>query len=780
MLPPRATAALLAATLVPLAGALGAATPGRAPEPDRTAPAAGTAVADAFADRVAPVLAAHCASCHDADELAGELDLARFRGERDALREPEVWSDVARMLRRGKMPPEVAETRPDEAEVRAVLDWIEARVEVAAPDASAARAGRTTARRLNRYEFENAVLDLFGVAFDATGTLPADGVSHGFDVIGASLSMPPLLFEKVFDAAERVAAEAVPDDAQLREERRTADRMELEGGARARGADHVRMNSYGVATARFDVARTGDYLVRFSAAAEQAGPDPARVGVAIDGEVVAVVDVTAERQDGPAMHEVAVRLAAGPRRVSATFVNDYYRPEDPDPRNRDRNLVLYDLALSGPTDAPIATPFEARYVEDGDWDDGKRGARRVVERVARLAWRGPVTRNQVSALLQVAPRGAEPREVVRAALVAVLVSPRFLYRVEHDADEGTRALDGHETATRLAAFLWASVPDEALLDAAASGALDDADGVSRQVDRMLRDARSSRLAASFAAQWLQLRRLDAAAPDPARFPDWDDALADSMRRESEAFFEAVLRERRPIAELLDADFTFVDERLARHYGIAGVQGDALRRVAIPPHLAGVRGGLLGQGASLVATSMPTRTSPVVRGKWVLEALLATPPSPPPPGVDSIDEAVRDGRAKSVREQLELHRSKRACQVCHEPMDGLGFALENYGPTGAWRESEDGAPIDARAELPGGVRFEGPGGLRARLLEGDAFRRGLARHLATYALGRGLTDADRDAVDALSAALPADADLHALIHAIARDDLFLRHRRGDDE
>lgn len=735
---------------------------------------------DDFTRRVAPVLAAYCVECHEPEDPAGELDLTRFRSASEALSEPELWREALWLVTEGEMPPAAASAHPSADDLAPLVEWIREHHEPLPARESDATAGRTTARRLNRYEYQNAVLDLLGIDFDAVEVLPADGVGHGFDVLGDVLSMPPLLFEKTFEAAERIAAEAVPLTSRYGEEARVASELEVEGGAALReGQGVISMYSVGTATGSFEVPRRGEYVIRVRAYAQQAGPDPARAAISIDGREVERVDVTATTDDA-ADYDVRALLEAGECRLSARFVNDYYQPDDPDPRQRDRNLYVSRISLLGPTDAPLRTPFEARYVRGDELERGATGVRKVVERVARLAWRGPVSRNQVAGLVQLAPRGSSAQEQLRVALTAILVSPRFLYRLEPDAEAASRALDGEELATRLAAFLWSSVPDEELLDAAQHERLDDADGLAAEVDRMLEDARSSRLAVAFAGQWLQLRRLDDASPDPQRFPAWSEELRNSMRRESEAFFEAVLRERRPIAQLLAADFTFVDERLAQHYGIEGVHGDALQRVRIPVHLRGVRGGILGQAAPLVATSMPTRTSPVVRGKWVLEALLATPPPPPPPGVDSIDASIKDGKAASVREQLEIHRKKRACAVCHEPMDGLGFALENYGPTGAWRETENGAPIDTRAELPGNVRFEGPAGLRTELLRGDAFLRGLAHQLATFALGRGLTAHDRAAVERIVAALPPDPDLHDLIQALVADELFRHHRRGDHE
>jgi len=728
------------------------------------------ATVDGYRESVLPLLEEHCVDCHSPPEPEGGLDLVPFATEGAALDAPELWWRVREELREGRMPPVTVRSRPAEASITRALDWIQAaaaRGDLPEPERPP---GRTTLRRLNNTELRHALLDLLGVDDPGLAELPADGVSHGFDVIGETLSMPPIHVEKCFAVAERVAWAALPPEgtARLEERRFAPGELELSDPDFFRErAPVVWMFTNGSASALVSIERSGEYLLRARVGATRAGPDLARLDLAFDGNRLGRFEVEADPRE-PETVEARLRLEVGAHRLSAGFVNDYYEPENPDPERRDRNLALHDLTLVGPLDAPLRTPFEQRYLPEGQ----PLEAATVAARLARLAWRGGVGPEDVEALLALAPPEAGERERLRTALTAMLASPRFLLRVEPEPDGPWRELSDFELATRLAAFLWRSVPDETLLERATSGALASRAGRAAEVDRLLRDARASRLTRDFARQWLQLGRLDASSPDPLRFPTFDEGLRASMRRESELFLEALLREERPTSELLLANFTFVDARLARHYGLRGVEGDAHRRVAVPPELRDQRGGLLGQAAILTATSHPARTSPVRRGKWVLEALLATPPDPPPPGVDSL-EAGAAASAATLRERLELHRADAACAVCHAPMDGLGFALEPYDAVGAWRERDEDEAIDANAELPGGVRVDGPAELRAELLRDGRLARGLLRHLTTFALGRGLVERDLEAVDEVLAALPEDPTLRELIHAVVELEAFGR-------
>jgi len=722
---------------------------------------------DDFAAHVRPVLERHCLECHAGEDPSGDLDLACFRTAEDALASGD-WRRVRRMLAEGRMPPAIVAERPTDVEVAQVLAWIE-RNGAAGPALDSG--GDVTLRRLNRFEFQNAVLDLFGIAYPAAELLPADGVGHGFDVVGETLSMPPVLFEQLFEAAEAIAHAALPPAgaAEHPAHRIGASRLDTSEGNRfVERADRVVLSSNSRTTAYLPIELGGEYLVRVQACEQHAGPEPARMDVLVDRDPIRRFDVTAA-PDEPATHEVRVRLAPGEHAFAAAFVNDYYRPEAEDPADRDRNLHVSWIEVVGPVDVPRVTPFELLF------RPRERPVEEVVAEVARLAWRGRADDADVEALLGLTGADEPDDERLRAALTAILASPRFLFRPEPPPAAGTsRALTPEELATRLAAFLWSSVPDRRLLDA--GEALLDPRGLRAEVERMLRDARASRLATAFAAQWLQLSRLEQSSPDPSLFPSFDEDLRTAMRLETELFFEAILREGRRVSELVAADFTFVNERLARHYGFPGVTGSEMRRVPVPSHERDERGGLLGHAGLLTATSNPTRTSPVLRGKWVLEALLATPPLPPPPGVGVLDESAA-ARAAPLRERLELHRADPGCAACHAPMDGLGFALENYDAVGAWRARDGELPIDAAGTLADGRTVDGPGGLARHLLRDDALLRGLLTHLATFALGRGLVARDRAALDALVLELGPDPVLADVLAGIVALDAF-RRRYGE--
>ena len=414
---------------------------------------------------------------------------------------------------------------------------------------------------------------------------------------------------------------------------------------------------------------------------------------------------------------------------------------------------------------------------------------KIVRRLAARAYRRPISDRELARLMKIIVaarvRGESTEAAVQIALESILVSPKFLFRVELDSDApgatAIRALNEYELASRLSYFLWSSMPDDELFELAARSKL--RENLDRQVPRMLRNPKAKALVQNFAGQWLQLRNLDLASPDKGRFPAFNDELRQAMRTESEMFFESIVHEDRSVLDMLDADFTFLNERLARHYGIEGVKGDNFRRVSLP---AGegegggeIRGGVLTQAAMLTVTSNPTRTSPVKRGKWIMVNILGTPPPDPPPGVPALREGRRATLAGTVRQRMEQHRSDPNCAVCHKEMDALGFALENFDPVGAWRTKDGRFPIDAAAQLPDGRSVDGPQGLKAVLRSGkEPFTRCLTSKLLTYALGRGVESYDKRTVDAIVAAAKAnDYKFSTIVMGIVHCDAFQK-RRGE--
>ncbi len=749
-----------------------AAGPARSQEP--AAPHA----AEPLRETVLPFLARHCFVCHGGDAPEAELDLAGLAAqEPHALVErTELWRRVRERLQKDEMPP-AGEPRPAEEARRAVLAGLDA---LLPGNAVEPEPGRVTLRRLSRTEYENTVRDLLGVDFDAGETFPADEVGYGFDNVGDALSLSTLLFEKYLDAAERIAELALVDPLRSPPPERRLEGGDLENGeGNSRDAARHVLYSNGAVRAVHAFPRDGEYRLEIGAWAEQAGGESARLALTLDGEELGRFDVTAAG-GATAPHGLVARVPRGEHALGAAFLNDYFQPDDPDPANRDRNLIVEWIRVQGPLDPPVLAPFQRELLERLQAGTPQT----VVRRLAERAYRRPVTDEELEPLLALSLTGESIEESLRNVLVALLVSPRFLYRVELDpapveGAAGARDLDDFELATRLSYFLWSSLPDERLFELARRGELARDETLRRETERLLRDPRASALAESFAVQWLQLAGLERARPDAERFPAFDDELRASMRAESELFFEAVLREGRPVRELLEADFTFVDERLARHYGIPGVRGTKPQRVstALAP---GLRGGLLTQAGVLTVTSNPTRTSPVLRGKWILETLLGTPPPPPPPGVPDLAEGAEAERDASLRERLERHRADPACAACHAGMDPLGFALENYDAVGAWRERDGEHAIQASGLLPersafgGGQAFDGPRELRALLARDAAFLRALVEKLAAYAVGRGLEPGDAAAIDGLLATLAGpETTLPDIIHGLVRLDLFRR-------
>jgi hypothetical protein len=720
---------------------------------------------DDFQPKSKAFLERYCSECHSGADAEGEFTIAlAAEAPERALDE---WRAIRRQLASGKMPPRKAK-QPPKAEREALLA---AAASFLAEHTPAVDPGAVTLRRLNRTEYRNSVRDLCGVELEVEEWLPPDEVGYGFDNIGDVLSMPDILLEKYVDAAERVAARAIGIADPLRPPALRVRDEDVQHSEKFKNGDGGwGLYTNGFVGADVPIGRRGEYLLRARAWASQAGDEAARMEFRLAGKRVAAHDVLAAHGD-PLLYETRVELEPGAVRFEAWFVNDFWNPDEPERSKRDRNLNVEWLEIAGPVGALVPTEFQRRLLGE------ERGAKEVVEQLARRAWRRPVRGDEVQRLLALAPRGSERELVVRTALEALLSSPHFLFRVERDpaglAPGAVRDLDGYELATRLGYFLWSSSPDEALLDAAERGELADAELRAGHVRRMLRDARASELTRNFAAQWLQLRQLERATPDASRFPSFDEDLRTAMRAETELLFEAVLREERALGELLDPDFTFLNAPLARHYGLEGVRGEPMQRVRLDAEQRAVRGGLLQHASVLTVTSNPTRTSVVKRGKWILETLLGAAPLAPEPGVDSLDESVEAVRSASLRERLAKHREDAKCAVCHERMDNLGFALEHYDPTGKWRTQADGFAIDASGEFEDGARFVGAAALERRLAGDPAFVRCALEKLAVYALGRGLRPADEPALEAALASLPRDPTLSALILAVVELDAFRR-------
>ncbi len=730
----------------------------------------------AFGHWVQPFLARYCLECHAGDAASADLRLDLFEHAPRQPAELQLWDKIAQRLRDGDMPPRRAAQHPEPEERERIIAWIEQARQQLPP--AARDPGRVTLRRLNRYEYERCVHELLGVVLPLARDLPVDDAGYGFDTIGDVLSLPPMLLEKYLDAAERASAAALPVIQPL------SSRFEAEDCERTvRGGlvgDFQVLVSNGEVEAQVVLPCAGDYLLRARAYGQQAGPELVEVALLVDGEPLLLHELAAER-DEPAVIEGRFRLEAGRRQLAFAFRNDYFDPENEDPSQRDRNLAVDWLEIEGPLALPAPTASMQRLLrgvpeEPERWEEA---ARVVLSPLAVRAFRRPVREEELEQLVRLVLLAGEQQlpflQGLQYAVQAILVSPHFLFKVERqpaaEDPQAIQPLDEYELATRLAFFLWSSLPDEALLAAAERGVLRAELG--GQVERMLDDPRAFALVESFAAQWLGLRELDALRPDPQRFAGFDEALRAAMRQETEMFFEAVMRENRDVRDLLDADFSFVNGRLAEHYGIPGIEGARFRRVRLPD----TRGGLLSQASILSLTSTATRTSPVLRGKWVLVSLWDAPPPPPPPEAGDLPEVEHGAEPLSVRERIERHRRDPVCASCHQLMDPLGFALESFDAIGAFRSNEDGQAIDTRGEYKG-VPLDGAADLRRYLRSrGEDFVRCLARKLLIYALGRGLSADDLLAIDALVVRLAPHYRFAELIVALVQLDAF-QLRRGE--
>lgn len=747
------------------------------PKPARPSP-------QEFQDTVLPLLKQHCFACHGSGKQAGGLALHQFADVGSVTRQRSVWEGVLEMLQSEVMPPEDRPALPPE-DRKKLVRWIEGTLFFVDCDLER-DPGRVTVRRLNRAEYNNTVRDLLGTNLRPADQFPSDEVGEGFDNNGDVLSLPPLLLEKYLDAAEQLAEAALPAaDTPRQGLSKRGSKLKLTGGGNHLG-DHVLLHSTGDVAAAFELPRAGKYVVRVAAAGQQAGDETAKMRVEIrqkdqPPEKLETFEVEAALGD-PKGYEVEASL---PKKleISAAFINDYYNPAAADPKQRDRNLAIYRIEVLGPLGEPPPSPFPV--VRPSDQVPLAKAAAATLEPLMRRAFRRPIEPSEVEPYVQLASlavqRGESYEQGLRVAVAGVLVSPHFLFRIESDPlpdnPQGAHFLSHHELAVRLSYFLWSSMPDKALFDLAEQGKLHDTVVLRAQVARMLKDPRARALAENFAAQWLNLRNLELITPDPQQFPEFSPELRADMREETLEFFAQLVANDGNLFELLNGNYSFLNERLANLYGVAGVEGAQLRRVDWP---AGVqRAGVLTHASTLTLTSNPTRTSPVKRGKWIMENILGTPPPEPPADVPELAATQRAAPNATLRQQLEIHRQNPNCAVCHVKMDALGFGLENFDAIGRWREREGQTPIDATGTLPSGEAFGRPLELIEILAKRrEAFRRTLAEKLLTYALGRGLKYYDRCAIDSMIQQVAQQDDrFSALVNEIVLSEPF-RRRRGD--
>ena len=722
---------------------------------------------DEYATIARPFFDAHCVRCHGADDARADLRLDRANS---TAGDDVDWEWLLELVDNHDMPPP-GEEAPSDAERETFVAWLTADLRQGASAPTALP--RSPLRRLTRAEYRGAARDLFGMDLDVSRFLPEDVVGHGFDHVASSQSLGEADFVRYLEAAEALAGMAIPTRTTGPPRVRRVPPSEIRSSG---GGDRVARQSHsGDAAAAVFLPGGAEYIVRARVYGEQAGPDPCRVKLFAQGAKRSeALDVT-ETEDEPRTIEARFAVPRGGRvSVGVEFLNDYYDSSAEDPGDRDRNLVVEWIEIEGPFGEIVPSPFaESLLARVDDAGGGRRGLRKVCADLAAIVWRTDEVRGKdVKRLLQLSNASDEPLVRLRVALTGMLASPRFLFREE--AGEGrvderdSQALRSIDVATRLAGFLWSSVPDENLFRRAAKSNLSEPAQAAECAAAMLDDPRSDAFIDGFAEQWLQLRGLSDRWVKRSEFPDFDGVLRRAMREETKRVLRDSFRNERSLWDLVDGEMTIVNERLAEHYGIDWPDGESWQRLSLADT---PRRGLVGHASVLFLTSDATRTSPVKRGKWVLDVLLGSAPPPPPPGVDSIDDEEQRSGGLTLRETMEAHRADPACASCHSRMDPIGFGLEGFDAIGAFSPPEG---ADLSGELPDGTRFDGSIELAAVLREDDRFLRATVERLLVYALGRGLERADRGTVDAVLAELdPESPTLRQAILGVVKSDAFLR-------
>jgi len=761
------------------------------------------------------VLDRYCVTCHNTRLKTAGLQLDTL-DPGDVRENAAVWEKVVTKLRTGEMPPP-GRPRPDAVAYQAVVSALESALDAAA--ASKPYPGRVPVHRLNRVEYANAVRDLLGLEIDGRSVLSSDEADQeGFDNVASVLSVSPSLLENYLSAARTVSRLAVGDPAR----RPVIDTFKISKALvqDERLGDDLPFGTQGGVLIRHNFPLDGEYTIKVLLRRQEYDyiigmGEPHQIDFRLDGVRLKRFTVGGEAkgmtmpenfagntQGDPEfeeyMHtadahlEVRVPVNAGLHEVGVSFVRRLWEPEgilQPPQTGFGRttneyyhgNPAVEIVSIGGPYGAPAVGDSPSRrrmfVCRPKTVAEEEPCARTILSTLAARAYRRPVTDRDLQPLLDFyssarADGGFDAG--IQRGVERILAAPSFLFRIEHEpagAAAGTAyRLSDLELASRLSFFLWSSIPDDELRNAAARGSLRDPAALEQQVRRMLRDPRSSALVDNFAARWLELSKLPGVVPDTELYPEFDENLRDAMQQETRLFVGSQLRENRSVLELLTADYSFLNARLAAHYGIRNIYGDHFRRVTFTD---AKRGGLLGQASVLTVTSYPNRTSVTMRGKWLLANLLGAPPPPPPADIPALKEAGAEGQPRSLRERMEMHRSNPACASCHQRMDPLGFALENFDADGKWRTISDGAPIDPSATFPDGTRFEGVVGLRSLMVSHkEDFVRTLGGKLLAYAIGRGLDHHDMPAIRGIArAAGTADHSWSSIITAIVTSTPF---------
>jgi hypothetical protein len=770
--------------------------------------AAGAGLLSAQSPSVSPqhaLINQYCVTCHNEKAKTAGLMLDKLDIDH-AAEHAESWEKVVRKLRGGMMPPQ-GMPRPEQAKIDGLITWLETSLDQAA--AAHPEPGRSALHRLNRTEYANAIRDLLGLKVDVTALLPADDESNGFDNIAEVLRVSPSLLEAYLSASREVSSLAVGDpktgpiSQSIQVPPDLAQDEHIEGlPLGTRGGILIHHNFPLDADYEFNVILLRN-IVGYLTGMEF----PHQLEVSIDGQRVFLAPVGGEEDlklvdtnlalagdTLDARLKTKVHMKAGPHDVVVSFLRrDSAESDEPlQPFTRELDLqnmngipLIDHVQITGPFNAtgPGDTPSRQRIFvcTPANSKDEVPCAKRILGTLARRAYRRPVTDSDMETLLSFYQAGKNQGNFesgIENALRLILASPKFLFRSEPDPARMAAGSVYHvsdlDLASRLSFFLWSSIPDDELLNVAAQGKLKDPAVLDREVRRMLADPKAEALVNNFAEQWLFLRNVQSVAPDEATFPNFDDNLRQSYKRETEMFFESIVKEDRDVMDLLTANYTFVNDRLAKQYNIPNVYGSQFRRVTLDGlNDNGARRGLLGQGSILSVTSYPTRTSPVLRGKWIMENVMGTPPPAPPPNVPALKDQAQGGKVLSIRQLMEEHRKNAPCSTCHKVMDPLGFALESFNAVGEYRTKDASGPIDSSGQLADGTKIDGVVGLRQALLKHPEYFVGtLTEKMLTYALGRPLEYYDMPVVRGIvQAAARNDYHFSSLITGIVKSEPF---------
>jgi hypothetical protein len=757
-----------------LAGAFVLAIPATPPAPKPSIDAVG------FESKVRPILKTVCAGCHNPQVMSGDVNLVPYLDPATVFGDRAAWEKITQKIEAGEMPPRGV-PRPPQDQMNALVHFIQGEFDKAdaavRPDP-----GRVTAKRLNRNEYRNTIRDLLGVDFRADKDFPTDDSGYGFDNIADILTVSPLLMEKYLDAAEAIASRAMGADPLPKKPIETTCELKTKT---------LRRLDYSTVEASQRIDFDGEYNVIFGFPGERpADAKPVKMAFYMDGQLLHTMDVETKPSglvyfnpfsDG----EMRLYLPEGDHVFRAAFLNDDFVSQftsDKDAYSDKKNKFIGSITFVGPYASKVEKASR-KAILICDPAAGAACVERIVANLAHHAYRRPAAKSEVAGLMKFVnlakAQGQSTEQGIQLALEAMLVSPEFLFRIERDPSpvdaEKMHRISDVELASRLSYFLWSSMPDDELLALAEANKLHEPATLDAQLKRMMTDKKASAFAENFAGQWLEVRNLDSITPDPRKFAAWTPELKEDLRTETRLFFQYVLSENRPISEFVSAKYTFLNESLAKYYGIAGVKGPDFRKVDLATDQ---RGGVLTQGSVLAVSSYPNRTSPTIRGKYILNNLLGSPPPPPPPDVPLLDDS-KVGSDVSLRKQLEAHRSNAVCASCHSKMDVLGFGLENYDAIGKWRTMDGKFPIDVSGTMPSGKSFSTAAGMRAILLDSmTEVTRCLTEKVMTYALGRGMQAYDKRALDQIQKAVAADGyHFQTLIHEVVTS-LPFQSRRGE--